>query len=213
MRAEEIAELLLEIGAVALNPDKPFRYTSGILSPIYCDNRLVISYPDKREKVIAAFLEVIDESGLVFDIVGGTSTAGIPHAAWIADRLKLPMVYIRDKAKGHGKKNQIEGVLPASKRVLVVEDLVSTGGSSVEAGLAVRAAGGVVTDCVAIFTYEMQQAADRFAAADIALHSLTRFRVLLDVAVRTGRINETQRESVLAWNADPQGWGKTMGHE
>ncbi|MFH1426701.1 MAG: orotate phosphoribosyltransferase [Candidatus Kerfeldbacteria bacterium] len=213
MASEEIAKLLLDIKAVALNTEEPFRYTSGILSPIYCDNRLVISYPDKREVVIQAFLDLIREQNLEFDVVGGTATAGIPHAAWIADRLKKPMIYIRGKEKGHGKKNRIEGVIKKGQTVLIVEDLISTGGSSVDAGLAVREEGGVVIDCIAIFTYEMQKARAAFSEADIQLHTLTNFSTLVDVASANGYIKKDEQEKILAWNKDPQAWGSAMGYE
>lgn len=212
-RAHAIAKLLLEINAVALNVKIPFRYSSGMLSPIYCDNRLIISYPEKRTQVIDAFIECIRENELVYDTVGGTATAGIPYAAWIADRLQKPMLYIRAKAKGHGKKNQIEGKLDAGQRVLVVEDLVSTGASSVRAGLAVREVGGVVTDCVAIFTYQMASATTQFAEAQMRLHTLTNFSVLLEVAVSSGTITEQEKGIALEWSANPQGWGKKMGFE
>lgn len=213
MTPTDIAKILLEIKAVALNVKTPYRYTSGILSPIYCDNRLIISYPEKRKQVIDGFVNLIKESGLEFDVVGGTATAGIPHAAWIADRLNVPMVYIRDKAKGHGKKNQIEGKLEAGQKVLVIEDLISTGGSSVRAGLATREAGGVVTDCVAIFTYQMETAKKQFEEAGINLHTLSNFAALMDVAAQEGYITEEEKGIALEWNKDPQGWGKKMGFE
>lgn len=212
-RAHAIAQLLLEIKAVALNVKTPFRYTSGMLSPIYCDNRLIMSYPKKRTQVIDAFIELIHENELVTDSIGGIATAGIPHAAWIADRVQKPMLYIRIKAKDHGKKNQIEGRLDAGQRVLVVEDLVSTGGTSVRAGLAVREAGGVVTDCVAIFTYQMKTAAEQFAKAQIRLHTLSNFTALMEVAASNGTITAQEKEIALEWNTDPQGWGKKMGFE
>lgn len=213
MTPTDIAKILLEIKAVALNVKTPYRYTSGILSPIYCDNRLIISYPEKRKQVIDGFVHLIKASGLQFDVVGGTATAGIPHAAWIADRLNVPMVYIRDKAKGHGKKNQIEGKLEAGQKVLVIEDLISTGGSSVRAGLATREAGGVVTDCVAIFTYQMETAKEQFEEAQINLHTLSNFAALMDVAAQEGYITEEEKGIALEWNKDPQGWGKKMGFE
>src|SRR5262245_52524696 len=124
MNNKKIAQLLLEIKAVALNVKQPFRFASGILSPIYCDNRLIISYPEKRKIIIDAFLQIIKEKNLNYDVVAGTATAGIPHAAWIAERLNKPMIYVRSKAKEHGKKNLVEGLLQKGQKVLVVEDLV-----------------------------------------------------------------------------------------
>jgi len=204
----EIAKLLLEIKAVTLNPSEPYRYTSGILSPIYCDNRLIISYPDKRKRIIDAFLSLIREHSMTFDVVAGTATAGIPHAAWIADRLNKPMVYVRSKSKGHGKHNQIEGQLEAGQKALVVEDLISTGGSSVNAGLALREASAIVTDCVAIFTYQLEEAAKAFADADIHLNTLCDFSTLIDVAAHEGYISEEEKLQALAWNKDPVTWSQ-----
>ncbi|WP_423063497.1 orotate phosphoribosyltransferase [Candidiatus Paracoxiella cheracis] len=204
----EIAKLLLEIKAVTLNPSQPYRYTSGILSPIYCDNRLIISYPEKRKIVIDAFLKLIEDNHLSFDVVAGTATAGIPHAAWIADRLNKPMVYVRDKGKAHGKQNQIEGKIEAGQTALVIEDLISTGGSSVKAGIALREAGALVNDCVAIFTYQLKKAHDAFADADIHLKTLSDFSTLIDVAAKEGYISDKEKSQVLAWNKDPVKWGQ-----
>ncbi len=206
--AEQIAKILLEIKAVTLNVKQPYRYTSGILSPIYCDNRLVISYPEKRQQVIQAFIQLIENQALEFDVVAGTATAGIPHAAWIAEHFNKPMVYVRGKAKGHGKQNQIEGHLTPGQKALVIEDLVSTGGSSVDAGLALRDAGATVTDCLAIFTYQLATSIDAFQKAEIKLHTLTNFPSLLGVAVNEHYISEAEKNIAAAWNQDPNGWEK-----
>lgn len=210
---KEIAKILLDIKAVAINAEEPFRYASGILSPIYCDNRLLMSYPDKRTRIVEEFLSVIEKNGLEFDIVGGTATAGIPHAAWIADRLKKPMLYIRSSAKDHGKQNQIEGKLEKGQRVLVVEDLVSTGGSSVSAVEAVKEAGGVVTDCVAIFTYGMEKAKAKFEEAQCRLFTLSDFDTLVGVAAEEGYLDSEKAEMVRQWNKAPADWGRKMGFE
>lgn len=210
--ATTIAKMLLEIQAVTLNVQSPFRYTSGILSPIYCDNRLIISYPEQRKQIINAFLTLINELQLEFDIVAGTATAGIPHAAWLADHLDKPMVYVRSKSKAHGKQNQIEGKLAKGQTALVVEDLISTGGSSIDAGLALRKAGAQVTDCVAIFTYNLKSAEQRFTQANIKSHTLTDFNTLLDVATSLGYINDMEREQALQWNQDPMKWEEAMGY-
>jgi orotate phosphoribosyltransferase len=212
-RAELIANILLEIGAVTLNTKEPYRYTSGILSPIYCDNRLLISYPEKRKHIIQGFVDVIDENNLDYDIIAGTATAGIPHAAWVSERLNAPMIYIRSKAKEHGKKSRIEGVLEENAHTIIIEDLISTGGSSVSAGEAVREEGGVVSHCVAIFTYQMKKAEERFAESKIQLYTLTNFSTLVEVASANGYIAPEDKEKVLAWNKDPEGWGKAMGYE
>lgn len=202
-QSTQIAKLLLEIKAVTLNPSQPYRYTSGLLSPIYCDNRLIISYPDKRRVVIEAFLNLIRDKNLSFDVVAGTATAGIPHAAWIADRLNKPMVYVRSKSKAHGKQNQIEGTLRAGQTTLVVEDLISTGSSAVNAAVALRDANATVTDCVAIFTYQLPEAHKAFADVGIRLHALADFATLIDVATQAGYINAQEKSQALAWNADP----------
>lgn len=207
-QAETIAKHLLDIKAVVLNVEKPFKYTSGILSPIYCDNRLIMSYPEIRTEVINAFLNLIKENNLTFDVIAGTATAGIPHAAWLADRLNKPMIYVRGSAKGHGKQNQIEGKIEKGQTALVVEDLISTGGSSVSAGLAIREEGATVTDCIAIFSYQMQKAKQQFKDAKINLHTLSDFSTLMDVAERDGYITAEQKTIALAWNNDPAGWGR-----
>jgi orotate phosphoribosyltransferase len=207
MREEKIAEVLLRVKAVTLSPGKPYTYASGIRSPIYCDNRILISHVVERKEVVDAFLEMIEE--LEFDVIAGTATAGIPWAAWVASKLDKPMVYIRGKAKEHGKGNQIEGGLSSGQKVLVVEDLISTGGSSREAVDAVRAAGCEVVACAAIFTYEMKKATAKFE--DIKLMTLTKFSTLVEVANKTDYIDEEQKQNILEWNKDPEGWADKVG--
>ena len=144
---KHIANILLEIHAVLLKPNNPFRFTSGILSPIYCDNRLIISHPDIRNTITAAFIHAIQKDSIIADTIAGVATAGIPHAAWIADRLHLPMIYVRNKAKDHGKTNQIEGSLNQGSHTVVIEDLISTGGSVVKAIKACRESGAKSSSC------------------------------------------------------------------
>ncbi len=211
--SEQVAKILLEIKAVTLKPEKPYRYASGILSPIYCDNRLLMSYIDKREQVINYFIDTIKQNNLQFDIIAGTATAGIPHAAWLAEKLKKPMIYIRAGAKEHGKTNQIEGKLEKGQKVLVIEDLISTGGSSVAAVEAVRNAGGIVTDCLAIFTYEMQKAKDKFKESDCNIITLSDFSTLIRISGENNYINTDSVKKALEWSKDPQKWGKKMGFE
>lgn len=203
---QQIAQLLLDIKAVMLNLQTPFRFTSGILSPIYCDNRLIISYPDKRKIIIDAFVETIQKNNLVCDVVAGTATAGIPHAAWIADRLNKPMVYVRSKAKEHGKQNLIEGLLQSNQKILVIEDLVSTGGSVIAAAEACREAGGIVTGCLAIFSYQMEKAIQCFAQAKIQLFTLTDFSTLIEVASQREIITESEKKHALEWSRNPRDW-------
>ena len=211
--SQDIAKILLEIKAVTLNPEKPYKYASGILSPIYCDNRLLMSYVDKREQIINYFIETIKQNNLQFDIIAGTATAGIPHAAWLAEKLKKPMIYIRAGAKEHGKTNQIEGKLKKGQKVLVIEDLISTGGSSVAAVEAVRNAGGIVTDCLAIFTYGMQKAKDKFKESDCNIITLSNFTTLIHIAAEQNYIKKQAANTVLEWSKDPANWGKKMGFE
>lgn len=213
MTPKEVANILLDIGAVELNVAEPFTYTSGMRSPIYCDNRQIISYPEKRKQIAQAFVDMIEAEGIDYDVIGGTATAGIPHAAWIADILSAPMVYIRGAAKGHGKKNQVEGRLEEGANVLIVEDLVSTGGSSVDAGLAVREAGGTVMDCIAIFTYQMKSAQEKFNEAKIKLYTLTDFTTLVEAAVEREYVTQEEATKILEWNQDPTGWAAKMGIE
>ncbi len=171
----EVARLLLDAGAVAIDVEHPFRYTSGILSPIYCDNRLLISFPEKRRRIVGWMAErleaAIGRAGV--DVIAGTATAGIPYAAWLSDRLDLPMVYVRAAAKEHGRGQRVEGRLQAGQRVVVVEDLVTTGGSSISTVEGVEEAGGKVVGCVAIFSYELPRAAEAFEARGIPLFPLT----------------------------------------
>lgn len=208
-----IAKLLLELGAVNLRPDEPFKYSSGILSPIYTDNRVLISYPDARKKISIALEELARTNLRDIEAVAGTATAGIPWAAWVAAEFNLPMVYVRSKAKSHGQQNQIEGVLDGGARTVVVEDLISTGGSCLNAADAVRTAGAEPLAVIAIFTYGMKTARDGFAAKDLPLYTLTDFETLVGVALQEGRITDESHAKVLEWAADPAEWGKKMGFE
>ena len=208
---KEVAKILLEIKAVTLNSNKPYRYTSGILSPIYCDNRLLMAYPEKRKKIIGFFIEKIKENNIEFDVIAGTAIAGIPHAAWLADKLNKPMIYVRAKTKEHGKENLIEGRLEKGQRVLVIEDLVSTGDSSVNAVESVKKEGGIVDHCLAIFTYDMEKAKERFENANCKLLTLTNFITLVSVAVENDYINKKEQEIILQWNKDSENWGHKFG--
>jgi len=206
--AERIAEILLKIRAVTLSLDPPYTYTSGIKSPIYCDNRLLISYPTERQAVIDGYKKLIDENNLVFDVIGGTATAAIPWAAFLAQDLEKPMVYIRPKPKGHGGGKQVEGTMEKGAKVLIVEDLISTGGSSIKsAGACKREFDADVVGVLAIFTYEMEKAKDGFNDADLNHFTLSNFSTLVDVAAQNGTLKENDKETVLAWNKDPQNWG------
>lgn len=203
-----IAAKLLEIEAVALRPQEPFTWTSGLKSPIYCDNRLTMAYPEVRDLIAEGFAAVIRSNYPDADVIAGTATAGIPHAAWVAQKLNLPMAYIRDKAKGHGKQNQIEGRIAPGQRVVVIEDLISTGGSSLKAAQAVREAGAEVSAVLAIFSYQFEQASKAFADASLPLTTLSNYSELIEAAVKLGKVAQDEVAALQGWREDPQSYGK-----
>lgn len=206
----DIASDLLRIGAVSLRPDNPFTWASGRLSPIYTDNRLSLSHPDVRQRLVEGFVTLATRAGGA-DAVSGTATAGIPHATLLADRLGLPLSYVRSSAKGHGKGNRIEGRVEEGQRVLVVEDLVSTGGSVIEAVEALRNAGAVVQTVVAVFTYGLDAAADAVSEAGFTLRTLTDFPALLDAAQASGELDEAAIATLHEWRRDPEAWSQARG--
>lgn len=210
MNGKHIATLLLHIGAVSLQPNDPFTWSSGLKSPIYCDNRLTMSYPEIREQIIDEFIVGIKKNFPDVEVIAGTATAGIPHAAWIAQRLSLPMIYVRSKAKGHGKENLIEGKLEAGKKVLVIEDLISTGGSSIHAANSVRDAGGNVLGVYSIFTYELQEAKIAFQDANLKTFSLATYSQLLLEAIRLGKIREEDLPILKKWRENPKVWSSQI---
>ncbi|AIM17645.1 orotate phosphoribosyltransferase [Bacillus sp. X1(2014)] len=203
-----IAEKLLEINAVALQPKEPFTWTSGLRSPIYCDNRLTLSYPTVRRAIAQGLQKVIVESYPNVEVIAGTATAGIPHAAWVSEIMDLPMCYVRSKAKGHGKGNQIEGKVNVGQKVVVVEDLISTGGSVITAVKALRDAGCEVIGVVSIFTYGLEKGKQEFAKEGIKSVSLTDFATLVEIAIEKGYISENDKESLLAWSKNPTEWSR-----
>lgn len=203
-KAKEIASSLLAIGAVHLRPDQPFTWTSGIKSPIYCDNRITMSYPSVRRQIAQAFAELIREKYPEAQVVAGTATAGIPHAAWVAELLDLPMIYVRDKAKGHGRQNQIEGALAVGQKVVVIEDLISTGGSSLKAAQAVQAEGGEVLGVAAIFSYQFPDAEALFADAGIPCTTISHYTALLEAAREQGTITAEQETLLGEWRKAPK---------
>jgi orotate phosphoribosyltransferase len=203
-----IAEKLLTINAVALKPNEPFTWTSGLRSPIYCDNRLTLSYPEVRKEIARGLQSIILEKYSGAEVIAGTATAGIPHAAWVSELLNLPMCYVRSKAKGHGKGNQIEGKVEAGQKVVVVEDLISTGGSVITAVQALREAGCEVLGVVSIFTYGLEKGREAFAQEEIKSESLTDFANLVDVAIDKNYISKDDQESLLSWSKSPSEWSK-----
>ena len=195
----QIAKDLLSIGAVFLRPEEPFTWASGIQSPIYCDNRLTLSAPAVRTHVEEGLAALVREHFPQCEALMGTSTAGIAHAAITATILGLPMGYVRGEAKSHGRTNRIEGRLEPGTKVVVVEDLISTGGSVIDVVNALREAGAEVLGIVSIFTYGIRKGLDRLAAANVVNHSLSNLDVLVDVAVEEGYIKPEQKEQVIAF--------------
>lgn len=207
MSAQKVSEILLDLNAVKLQPNDPFIYTSGLKGPIYTDNRLLISYIDERKIIVDTFARLVEERGLKPEYLAGTATAGIPWAAFLAERLNLPMVYVRSKPKEHGAGKQIEGMLPEGKNVLIIEDLVTTGGSALNSVEAIREEGKcIVHDVFAIFEYGLSKAHEKFRGASVALTSLTNIKVLLGVALERGDISAEDQEKVYRFIKDPENW-------
>ncbi len=200
MRKKEIANVLLNVGAVELSPEELFTWASGIESPIYCDNRLTMSDPVGRKKIAEGLANLIREFYPETTIIAGTATAGIPHAAWVADILELPMVYVRSSAKGHGRSRQIEGKVSTGDKAIIIEDLISTGGSSLNAAAALRSEKVDVTGIVSIFTYELNKADEAFASVELSYKSLTDFGALIEASKEKGAINDQAIEELLAWH-------------
>ena len=208
MTAERVAELLLKSKAIILRPEKPFKFSSGILSPVYCDNRLLLSKIEEREKIVEHYVKKTKDAEIDFEVVAGIATASIPWAALIAEKLKKPMIYVRKATKDHGRENLIEGGLENGQKVLIVEDLVSTGGTSISSVNAARAEGAVVEKCLAIFTYEMEKAKTGFANAGCQLITLSDFTTLVNVAADKGYVQADKIEMLKEWNKNPEKWGK-----
>ena len=201
-----VAEKLIQVNAVKLSPEAPFTWASGWKSPIYCDNRKVLSYPYERDFVKSELCSVIFEKYPEVDVLAGVATAGIAWGALAADQLKLPYLYVRPKPKEHGLGNQIEGAFSPNQTVLVIEDLISTGKSSLQVCEVLKREGLQVVGMVSIFNYGFPEASEAFAQAGIPFHSLTNYSVLLDIAVKKGMIPEEKLNSLLKWRADPGGW-------
>lgn len=196
----KIAHALLKTGAVQLSPKEPFTWASGIQSPIYCDNRLTMSEPAIRKEIAKSLSELIKTRFPEVMVVAGTATAGIPHAAWVSDLLELPMVYVRSKPKGHGRGNQIEGKIAEGDKVVVVEDLISKGGSSITAANALRDAGCKVLGVVSIFTYGLNSADEAFREEGLDYYSLSNFGALMDAAKEEGSITEQDIGDLTEWH-------------
>lgn len=207
--ARKLARLLLQIKAIQLAPDEPFTWASGWKSPIYCDNRLALSFPEVRTFIKE---QLAEKAGRFepFDLVAGVATAGIPHGVLLADQLDKPFVYVRSKPKRHGRQNQIEGLLEVGQRVLVVEDLISTGGSVLQAVKALRAAGAGVVGALAIFTYGFAAAEVSLAEAGLDWGALTNYEVLLEEAVATHFLDQRRLAALQTWRQDPAQWMQSV---
>ena len=203
--SQKTAKILLKTKCVNFNPRHPYKFTSGILSPIYVDNRRLISLPRERDKIISFFIEKIKRIGLP-DTIAGAATAGIPHAAWIAEKLNMPMVYVRPQPKEHGKGNQVEGIIKKGQRVLVVEDMVSTAGSSIVIINALRKIGAKVTDQIAIYTHTLKEAVENFKEAKVKFHSLTDLNEVVKAAVNGGFLKSSEIKIIHDWVKDPKNW-------
>ncbi|MDP3974191.1 MAG: orotate phosphoribosyltransferase [Candidatus Daviesbacteria bacterium] len=210
--SQKVAKILLSIKAVSLSPKKPFKYSSGILSPVYTDCRILMAYPKERKIIRDLYIKEIAKLGSI-DLIAATATAGIPHAAWIADKLNLPMVYVRGSAKDHGKGNQIEGIVKKGQKAVVVEDLISTGESAATTANATRGAGAKISHIIAIITYGMKKSQNNFTANKLKLITLTTFQDVVEVAQKMGYINKEEMPIILEWTKDPPTWGKNQGFE
>lgn len=202
----DIARNLINLGAVKFSPQNPFSYASGLKGPIYCDNRIILSHTEFRDQVIESFIKVIKQNQLEYDLLGGIATAGIPHAAIVADRLKKPMVYVRPKAKEHGRKNQVEGDYKPHQKVILFEDLVNQGASLVDAMAGVTSAELECDACLCVVDYEMQSAKERLNDLSIKLFSLTDFTSLTKQAFELNLIDLEGLNLLKEWHADPKAW-------
>lgn len=205
--SHQIAARLLEIEAIKLNLKEPFIWASGWHSPIYCDNRLSLSYPEIRSMIKDALAVTIKNSFAEVESIAGVATAGIPQGALVAEELGLPFIYVRSKPKGHGMTNMIEGLVTPGQKTVLIEDLISTGGSSIKAALALREAGLEVLGMAAIFTYGFDLAARNFAEASIPVKTLSNYNDMIEQAVETGYVSENQVASLASWREDPGSWG------
>ncbi len=204
--SQRVAKALLKIHAVTLSPEKPYTWASGLKAPIYTDNRLTISYPDVRQAIYNGMEEQINLHFADADVIAGTATAGIPHAAWVAQEMGLPMVYVRPKPKDHGQGHQVEGVLKPGQKVVVIDDLISTGGSVLNAVRAVNNTGAQVIGVVAIFTYQLQAAEQNFLANDLKYYTVTDYTTLIQEAKQNDLISADHLKSLQEWREDPMKW-------
>jgi orotate phosphoribosyltransferase len=206
--SKKTAEYLLQIKAIKLQPSNPFTWASGWKSPIYCDNRKTLSFPEVRTYIRDSFAAVVNKLYPEAEMIAGVATGAIAHGALAADKLGLPFIYVRSGAKEHGLGNQIEGYYEKGQKVVVIEDLISTGGSSLSAVRALKEAGCEVLGMVAIFTYQFKKASDEFALENCKLETLCNYSVLTDIALTSGYISASEVETLKKWRVDPATWGK-----
>lgn len=204
--SRELAKALLDIDAVLLRPNEPFTWTSGWNSPIYCDNRLTLRYPTLRTKIADSIQDIITNTFGSSDVITGTATAGIPHAAWVAQKMDKPLAYVRAKAKAHGMGNQIEGGVDKGQSTVIIEDLISTGGSAISVIDALQVVGADVKGVVSIFSYGFDHAKNKFNKLNIPVYTLTDYTTLIDVALETGRVQKSDLELLNRWRSNPEKW-------
>jgi len=205
-RERQIAETLLQINAIRLNIQTPFTWSSGWKSPVYCDNRRILSFPFVRDVIKSEMSNLVFETFPEAEVLAGVATGGIAHGALVADQIKLPFAYVRSKAKGHGLGNRIEGVVEKAAKVVVIEDLISTGGSSLDACGALQEAGAEVIGLVAVFTYGFPVAEEAFKEAGIPFHTLSNYPEMIEEAKARGLVSDEQMSSLAAWREDPASW-------
>ena len=209
--ALQLAKISLEIGSIKIDAQNPFTWASGYRMPIYNDNRMLLGQAEHRALVAEGMKDIIEREGLSVDTVAGVAIAGIPHAASLANLLKTSLIYVRSAPKEHGLKNQVEGLLKPGQNVVVVEDLISTGGSALKAVDAIREAGGVVEHCLGIFSYGFPEAEQRFQKSQCRLHILLDLQTLLQYAVKENHIGSGEKQALDAWAQNPFEWGKQQG--
>jgi len=204
----EVARLLLQINAIKVQPSTPFTWASGWKSPIYCDNRKILSFPVARTCIRDRFVEIVSGQYPDVEVIAGVATGAVAHGALVAEKMGLPFIYVRSEPKSHGLENLIEGNLETGQKVVIIEDLVSTGGSSLKAAAAISNFGAKVLGMIAIFTYEFPQAQENFSKAGLRLTTLSRYQVLIDQALKMGKITVEEVEKLMLWREDPANWGR-----
>ena len=209
--AETLARISLEIGAIKFSPDQPFTWASGYKMPIYNDNRLFLGNAGHRTLITQGFQDLLKKCAAKIEVIAGTATAGIPHATTLADHLQLPLIYVRSTTKTHGMGNQVEGLLYKNQQVIVIEDLISTGGSAANAVTAIREAGGIVNHCFSIFSYGLAEATDKFKSISCEIHSILDFSELLEVALSTQNLSTNDIETLRSWQKAPFKWAENNG--